>query len=177
MNITDRITRSPTVPAIDGTELDWLIEQYLNDRRTKVDAKTMSTYSCRLRLVIEITEERPAAHPHKRARAVHAHALHRRKVDDESAIANGIAGHVMPAAPHRDRQLLLPGKAHCSRDVGRTGAARNRARSPVDHAVPDSARSFVALIPALENRTAMPLPEFLDLLGIQRTSRHGVFPF
>lgn len=49
----DRIVRSPTVPAIDGRDLDWLIGQYLDHRRTKVDAKTYSAYDCRLRIVVE----------------------------------------------------------------------------------------------------------------------------
>lgn len=47
----DSITRSPQVPAINGYDLDWLIQQYLDHRRTKVDAKTAQTYECRLRLV------------------------------------------------------------------------------------------------------------------------------
>lgn len=49
----DRITRSPDVPSIDGRDLDWLIDQYLIDRRTKVVAKTASSYECRLRLVTD----------------------------------------------------------------------------------------------------------------------------
>lgn len=49
----ERITRSPTLPAIDGRDLSWLIEQYLDDRRTKVDAKTYSAYRYRLRIVTE----------------------------------------------------------------------------------------------------------------------------
>lgn len=49
----DRITRSPTVPAIDGRDLDWLIGRYLDDRRTKVDAKTYGAYACRLRIAVE----------------------------------------------------------------------------------------------------------------------------
>lgn len=49
----DCIARSPIMPAIDGRDLDWLIAQYLDNRRTKVDAKTAHTYECRLRLVVE----------------------------------------------------------------------------------------------------------------------------
>src|SRR5688572_2411405 len=49
----DRITRSPAMPAIDASALDWLIEQYLDNRRAKVDSKTMKSYECRLRLVTE----------------------------------------------------------------------------------------------------------------------------
>lgn len=49
----DRIARSPTMPAIDGRDLDWLIQQYLDNRRARVDSKTMKSYECRLRLVAE----------------------------------------------------------------------------------------------------------------------------
>lgn len=49
----DRITRSPNMPSIDGRDLDWLIEQYLDDRRKRVDSATTHTYECRLRLVTE----------------------------------------------------------------------------------------------------------------------------
>lgn len=48
-----RITRSPSVPAIDGADLAWLLTQYLDDRQPKVDAKTYSAYACRLRIVID----------------------------------------------------------------------------------------------------------------------------
>lgn len=50
---SDRITRSPSVPSIHGHDLDWLIEQYLDDRRDRVDTKTHSAYECRLRIVIQ----------------------------------------------------------------------------------------------------------------------------
>lgn len=47
------INRTPITPALDGTHLVWLVEQYLADRQPQVDAKTYSAYSCRLRIVIE----------------------------------------------------------------------------------------------------------------------------
>ena len=49
----DSITRSPATPSIDGRDLGWLINQYLDDRRPRVDAKTYSAYTCRLRIVCE----------------------------------------------------------------------------------------------------------------------------
>lgn len=49
----ERITRLPAVPAIDGRDLGWLIEQYLDDRLARVDAKTHGAYECRLRIVVE----------------------------------------------------------------------------------------------------------------------------
>lgn len=49
----DLIQRAPSVPVLDGTHLSWLIEQYLDDRRTKVEAETVRSYVCRLRIVSE----------------------------------------------------------------------------------------------------------------------------
>lgn len=49
----DSITRSPATPSIDGHDLGWLVDQYLDDRRARVDAKTHSAYACRLRIVLE----------------------------------------------------------------------------------------------------------------------------
>lgn len=49
----DRITRAPATPSIDGRDLGWLIDQYLADRHPRVDAKTYSAYTCRLRIVCE----------------------------------------------------------------------------------------------------------------------------
>lgn len=48
-----KITRSPIVPALDGTHLNWLFEQYLDDRRPRVDVVTARSYVCRLRIVAE----------------------------------------------------------------------------------------------------------------------------
>lgn len=48
MSPDDRIIRSPAAPALDGCDLAWLIQQYLDDRRLRVDAKTASSYTCRL---------------------------------------------------------------------------------------------------------------------------------
>lgn len=46
------ITRSPIVPTLDGTHLAWLIDQYLHDRRARVDAVTARSYACRLNIVV-----------------------------------------------------------------------------------------------------------------------------
>lgn len=44
------INRTPHTPALDGTHLAWLIEQFLGDRRAKLDnQKTVDGYTCRLR--------------------------------------------------------------------------------------------------------------------------------
>lgn len=50
--VADRIIRSPNTPALDCHDLDWLIDQYLDDRRARVSPKTLHTYECRLRLII-----------------------------------------------------------------------------------------------------------------------------
>lgn len=53
MNGTEKINRTPSAPPLDGRDLDWLIAQYLVDRRGKVVAKTYGAYECRLRLVLK----------------------------------------------------------------------------------------------------------------------------
>lgn len=47
------IIRQPSAPTLDGRNLDWLISQYLEDRRAKVDGATAKSYECRLRIVVE----------------------------------------------------------------------------------------------------------------------------
>jgi len=116
----------------------------------------------RLHLVVNVAEERSAPDPDDRPRGVHPHPAHRREVNDESIVADRVAGHVVPAAPHRDRQPLLSGKADCGHDVRRTGAARDRRRTPVDHTVPDPTRPVVALVARLEDRATKALSELLD---------------
>lgn len=47
------IHREPREPALDARDLNWLLDRYLDERRTKVDAKTARSYACRLRIVAE----------------------------------------------------------------------------------------------------------------------------
>jgi site-specific recombinase XerD len=49
----DSIARTPHVPELDGRHLVWLVDEYLDDRRARVDAATARSYACRLRLVTE----------------------------------------------------------------------------------------------------------------------------
>lgn len=58
----DTIRRSPTAPTINGRDLSWLIGQYLDDRKAKVDGKTYSAYACRLRIVVQWWAEVGPAH-------------------------------------------------------------------------------------------------------------------
>lgn len=49
----ESINRTPAAPPLDGRDLEWLIEQYLDDRRTKVVVKTAQSYECRFRIFLE----------------------------------------------------------------------------------------------------------------------------
>lgn len=53
MDDVGTIQRAPREPVLNARDLAWLLEQYLDKCRTKVDAKTASTYACRLRIVVE----------------------------------------------------------------------------------------------------------------------------
>ena len=67
----------------------------------------------------------------------------RRQVDHEAVVDHGGARDVVPAAADGERQLVLGGEADSGRDVVGVGAARDRGRALVDHAVPDAARGVV----------------------------------
>lgn len=57
MNEIGKINRTPVAPPLDGRDLDWLIEKYLDDRRARLVAKTLQTYECRLRHFTEWWQE------------------------------------------------------------------------------------------------------------------------
>jgi len=77
---------------------------------------------------------------------VDEHAVHRREVDHESAVADGAARDVVAAAPNRERQSGLPREVHGGDDVGRTGTARDDRRISVDHSVPELSRLVVPCV-------------------------------
>lgn len=62
MSATGKIHRTPSIPTLDGTDLNWLIEQFIADRRaTNDNQKTIDTYEIRLRWFLEWWQERGPA--------------------------------------------------------------------------------------------------------------------
>jgi hypothetical protein len=102
-----------------------------------------------LRLVVELSPGQAGLGLHRASRGVDADALHRRQVDHQTAVADGIAGDVVTAAPHGDEQVVGSRKVHRADDVGGPGTAGDQGRFAVDGAVPDASRDVVAGVAGL----------------------------
>jgi hypothetical protein len=92
---------------------------------------------------IDVGPRRAALHVHGAAGGVETDAAHRRQVDHQAAVDHGCARDVVPAAADRERQRVLRGEADGCGHVVLAGAARDRRRTLVDHAIPHAARSLV----------------------------------
>ena len=66
-----------------------------------------------------------------------------REVDDEPAVADAVAGRVVPPSANRHLQLVGAREVERDRDVGRAAAARDHRRPSVDERVEAEARSVV----------------------------------
>jgi len=106
-----------------------------------------------LRLVVELAPRHAALRLHRASRPVHADTLHRRQVDHQAPVTDGVAGDVVTAAAHGDQQLVGPREIDGGEHVGRTGAPRDQGGLAVDRAVPDTARGVVAGVTGLQQRT------------------------
>ena len=58
-------------------------------------------------------------------------------VDHQTAIAHRFSGDVVPAAPYREKEVMLARKLYCSDHIRRSGAAGDYGGSVVDERVPD----------------------------------------
>ena len=72
--------------------------------------------------------------------------LHQRKIDQETTIADRVAGDVVAAAAHREQKLRVPRELDRIDDIGSAHAARDNRRAAVDHRVPDRAGGFVSVL-------------------------------
>src|SRR5205823_6639627 len=76
--------------------------------------------------------------PHGSGRRVDLDGAHRRQVDHQAALGDGLAGDVVAAAPDRHLAAGLPPETDGVDDVGRRGAAGDDRGVLVDHAVVDA---------------------------------------
>ena len=100
----------------------------------------------RLRRVVELGEQRAAAHAGGAPLRIDVGAAHPREVDHDAVVAGREAGDAVAAAPNGDDQLLLTGEAECRDDVVGARRPHDQRRPAVDHAVPDRARCVVAWV-------------------------------
>jgi hypothetical protein len=99
-----------------------------------------------LRLLVEVRERGAGLDARCAGRRIDAHRPHQGQVDEETAIADHIAGDVVAASAHRHQELLVACERDCVDDVGGTQAAHHQPRTSVDHRVPDRAGGVVAIL-------------------------------
>src|SRR6478752_3290297 len=93
---------------------------------------------------VKVSEGSARFHPCSTGSGVDPDGTHLRKVDQQAAFTDGIAGDVVAAAANRQQEAMLAREPNRSNDVRGTPAADNRARAAVDHCIPDCARLIVA---------------------------------
>lgn len=82
----------------------------------------------RLAVAVKLREREARLGAHRAARGIDAASFHRREVDHQSAVGDGLAGHVVAAAARRDGEPVRLRESHARDDVGRTDAARDQRR-------------------------------------------------
>src|SRR5215213_1594282 len=92
---------------------------------------------------------------------VDAYRRHRREVNDDATVAQGVARYSMAAAANRNLQSPIPGESQHGEDVGRTGATGDEGGTSADRPIPDRADLFVAFIERAEQRTGKVRSELL----------------
>jgi FtsP/CotA-like multicopper oxidase with cupredoxin domain len=100
----------------------------------------------RLRLVVEVAEERAAVDESTTLVRVHSGAAHAREVDHHPVVAGGVARHAVAAAANGDDEVVLPREADGRDDVGGSGRPHDQGRTTVDETVPDDAGALVSRI-------------------------------
>ena len=99
-----------------------------------------------LGLVVDIADGGATACAHPPCGDVDAHRVHGPEIDDDAAVAHGIASDIVSAATHRDQQIVGASEVDGIDDIGDAAAPGNDCRTLVDAAVPDDTRVVVACV-------------------------------
>ena len=125
----------------------------------------------RLGLAVQVADGHAALRPDRSRAGVDPHGAHRRQVDDQAAVADGVARHVVPAAAHGDRQTVLAPEGHGGPNVGDPDALHDEPRALVHHAVPHRAGLVVAGILGPDHAPSKPSGQLGDRLIEARVAR------
>ena len=177
----------PHDPAVGGHELD---REQAVDRQTELalqpahpaaereaghpgvgDDADRADEPVRLRGVVELGEQRAAAHAGGAPLGIDLGAAHPREVDHDAVVAGREAGDAVAAAPHGDDELLLTGEAEGRDDVVGARRPHDQRRPTVDHAVPDRARRVVAGVVGAHDLARESVGQ---LVQVARSHRHAL---
>ena len=146
---------------------DAAVQRQAGDARGRDDAARHGEPE-QLRLPVAVAPGRAALRPHRLRRRVDVDAAHLREVDDEAAVVDRVAGHVVAAALHREQQTLLAREVDRVDDVRRPGALHDQRRSAIDQPVPDRARVVIARIAGCQDDSANTFNERMPRFRVER---------
>ena len=96
-----------------------------------------------MRLAIQFAKQDARLDAGATCLGIDVNPLHAGQVDDDAAVAQGAAAHVVTAAAYRDEQPVFAREAHRGDDVRQSGASGDQPRTLVDAGVPDPPRGLV----------------------------------
>jgi hypothetical protein len=103
-----------------------------------------------LGLAVHLGPQAAGLHRRTSSLGIHTDALHRREVDHQPAVQDGVARHAVASATHRDGKTLVTRETQGGQHVRRPGAASDENRTPVDGGVPYPPRGVVPGVARLE---------------------------
>src|ERR1700722_1911220 len=116
----------------------------------------------RLSLTIKLAERKSGLGACRVSCRIDAYALHRREIDHETRVANGLAGDTVSPAAHGDQYVMIAGETHTRDHVGGTGTARDKRRPSVDHGIRQLSGCIIRLLSGEQDLTAKSLLELLN---------------
>ena len=126
----------------------------------------------RLALAIEVLVEAAPFETNGARERVDARSGHRREVDHDAVVTQGVAGDGVTAAAHRDEQIVLPRESHRRDHVGDPPAPSDERGLTLDLPVPDRPGLGIARLPALDHVTEQAGTELFGGSGLEN-SCHG----
>ena len=99
-----------------------------------------------LGLAVELAEERAAEYRGRAGLRIDRDPANRGQVDDDPVVARGLPAHAVPAAPHRDHQVLLPAETDGRGHVLDTGRPDHHGRVAIHGGVPHDPGRVVPLV-------------------------------
>ena len=105
-----------------------------------------------LRLTVQLAPGDPALGAHRAPGRIDPDTLHRGQVNDDPAVAGGVAGDVVATPTHRHQQVMGTGKTDRREDIRHTRATHDHGRMAVDHPIPHLAGLLIADIIGTQQR-------------------------
>ena len=96
---------------------------------------------------------------------------------DQAAVTGAVAGDVVPAAAHGQRQVKRAGVAHGNRHIAGIAAAGDGAREAVDPVIPGAPGGLVLGVRGGHQRALQPLSQPLQGLASQAGRRFAIFVY